>query len=191
VKAPLGKHQVSGNWCLFLDKDLNPFKNQYEVLANAQLVNPVKILKQELPDIWKKLTEKSKTRTTTNQATTAVKTSIIRDCVKNAILSGSHHGDRNQTGHIIASELRRAGFDRNQTKSILFDIWNQRNNPLLDITEINTIIASAYGESNYTYSCKENGVLRKHIKCFSYENCFFMSTIKLLNRNKDHASPAS
>lgn len=52
VKAPLGKHQVTGNWCLFLDKDLRPEKNQYGTLAGIRSINPLELLKASMPEVW-------------------------------------------------------------------------------------------------------------------------------------------
>jgi len=191
VKAPLGKHQMTGNWCLFLNEYLEPYKKQYEVLANIQTINPIEIFREKLPDTWKKLTEKPNKKNRVGITNADLKISIIRDCVRNAIFQGSNHGNRNQTGHIIASELRRIGFAKHLAESILSEIWNQRNNPPLADSEINTIIYSAFGDSFYEYTCKENGLLVENLKCLGQQNCFFFSLTSLNKGDKNHALSAS
>jgi integrase len=40
IKAPLGKHQIIGQWCLFVDEDLSQLENPNKVLAEAKTFNP-------------------------------------------------------------------------------------------------------------------------------------------------------
>ena len=115
VKAPLGKHQVTGNWCLFLDKDLRPEKDQYGVLAGIQPIDPITIIRKSMPGIWQRLTAKTHNNGNFNPA----KLPIIKDCVKLALFQGTNKGTRNQIGHIIASELRNAGINKEQSNILL------------------------------------------------------------------------
>jgi hypothetical protein len=55
VKAPLGIHQVTGNWCLFLDGNLKPEENQYAVLAEVKTIDPAQVLRQLLPETWARI----------------------------------------------------------------------------------------------------------------------------------------
>jgi len=109
-----------------------------------------------------------------------VKLPIIKDCVKTAIFQGSKQGERNQVGHIIATELKNTGIDKAQAESILREIWNLRNQPPLPDNEIFIIVNSAYENGKYAYGCKEEGLLRKNIKCHGYDNCLYMSFLKTI-----------
>lgn len=175
VKAPLGKHQATGNWCLFLDKDLKPEKDQYGVLAGIRSINPLEIIKASMPEIWRKL---GSTGHENRGHFAAIKLPIIKDCVKTALLQGSNQGGRNQVGHIIATELRNAGIEKVHAEAILIEIWNPRNQPPLPAAEISAIANSAYDSENHVYGCKEDGNLRKHLNCHGYDNCLYMSFLR-------------
>ncbi len=180
VKAPLGKHQVTGNWCLFLDKDLKPEKDQYGVLAGIRLVNPLELIKTSMPEIWHKLN----VRRAENEKElhfNAVRPPIIKDCVKTAIFQGSKQGVRNQVGHIIATELRNTGIEKAQAESILREIWNPRNQSSLSAAEISIIVNSAYQNGNYVYGCKEDGQLKKLLECCGHRYCFYVSLLKAIS----------
>ncbi|MEA1981308.1 MAG: hypothetical protein U9N54_10080, partial [candidate division Zixibacteria bacterium] len=81
IKAPLGKHQVSGEWCVFLNKDLKSKKDQYGTLEKIQPINPIQILKNDIPKIWEELDiPQSENKSPSNQFT-AAKLPFIKDCV--------------------------------------------------------------------------------------------------------------
>ena len=181
VKAPLGKHQMTGNWCLFLDKDLKPEKDQYETLAGIRPINPLEIIKACMPEIWRKLNSPRGERKRESHFNIA-KLPIIKDCVKTVIFQGSKQGERNQIGHIIATELRNTGIDKAQAESILRGIWNLRNQPPLSAAEISAIANSAYGNGDYVYGCKEEGLLRHHLNCVGAESCLYISILKALSQ---------
>lgn len=174
VKAPLGKHQVTGNWCLFLDKDLRPEKDQYGVLAGIQLINPIHVICKSLPEIWHKLMAKPHNENNFNP----VKLPIIKDCVKVALFQGAEQGKRNRIGHIIATEFRNAGLDKNKTDSVLKTIWNPKNQPPLSEDEISLIVNSAYESGGYVYGCKEGSPLKKYLTCVGLDNCLFMAILR-------------
>jgi hypothetical protein len=175
VKAPLGKHQVTGNWCLFLDKDLRPEKDQYGVLAGIQPINPIHIIRKSMPEIWQKLTAKPHNEDNFYP----VKLPIIKDCVKVALFQGTEQGTRNQIGHIIATELRNTGITKEQARILLQKTWNPRNRPPLSGDEISVIVNSAYGNEGHIYGCKEGGVLRKYLKCSGRDKCIYMELLNV------------
>jgi hypothetical protein len=175
VKAPLGKHQVTGNWCLFLDKDLRPEKDQYRVLAGIQPINPIHIIRKSMPEIWRKLTAKPNNENNFNP----VKIPIIKDCVKDALFKGADQSTRNQIGHIIATELRNTGITKEQACILLQTTWNPRNRPPLSGDEISVIVNSAYGYEGRVYGCKEGGVLRKYLKCSGRNKCIYMELLNV------------
>jgi hypothetical protein len=183
IKAPLGKHQATENWCLFLDKDLQPEKDQYGTLAGIRPINPLEIIKASIPEIWHKLNaqqQKYEMKTSFD----AIKLPIIKDCVKAAIFQGSKQGVRNQVGHIIATELRNTGIEKAQAESILWEIWNPRNQSSLSAAEISVIVNSAYQNGNYVYGCKEDGQLRKLLECCGHKNCLYVALLKALSDNE-------
>jgi hypothetical protein len=178
VKAPLGKHQITSNWCLFLSNDLKPEKDQYETLGRVPRINPIEILKKELPETWHQASQNQSPTTRPDESTEMLNIPIIKDCIRNAIMTGTSKGKRNHTGHIIATELRTAGILAEHAEAILQTTWNPRNKPPLNPTELQHVIQSAYGKKQYTYGCKNGSPLRQHLECVSRDNCFYMTTLK-------------
>jgi hypothetical protein len=178
VKAPLGVHQVTGNWCLFLDKDLKPEKDQYGVLEKAPSINPITILQNTLPELWKQIISGNPDDGQPMSMSLGVSVPIIKDCVRNAILEGTRNGSRNRVGHVIASELRRLGLERDQAAIILAAFWNPENEEPLGAGEIQVILNSAFEGEEYVYGCKEGGSLRSLLQCLGYEKCRFMKKLK-------------
>lgn len=177
VKAPLGKHQVTGNWCLFLDKDLRPEKDQYGVLAGIQTIDPIQVLKERFPEIWTKMCCNKPPRAVSLKETSNMKIPVMKDCIHNAIMKGTDQGSRNEVGHIIASELRRLGVQQEQAEVIMASIWNPNNKPPLEQSEIRVIINSAYGNGEYTYGCKEGSPLRSYLACLGFDDCLYMKVL--------------
>jgi hypothetical protein len=177
VKAPLGIHQLTGNRCLFLDKDLKPEKDQFEVLASVTTVNPIHILKSSFPEIWKQMNSYRQDKGAHSSGFTTISLPIIKDCVRIAILKGAREGNRNQTGHIIASELRRLGIERKQAEIILKSIWNPQNEPVLEDREIQIILSSAFDNKEYSYGCREGGTLRRILNCVSTQKCRYLTAL--------------
>lgn len=178
VKAPLGIHQLTDNRCLFLDKDLKPEKDQFEVLASVTTVNPMHILKSSFPEIWKQMNSCRQDKRTHSSGFTTANLPLMKDCIRNAILKGATEGNRNQTGHIIASELRRLGIERKQAEIILKSIWNLQNEPVLEDREIEIIISSAFDNKEYLYGCREGSSIRQLLQCIGSENCLYLTTLK-------------
>jgi len=90
-------------------------------------------------------------------------------CIKRLIAFSVVKGSRNNAGIIIASECRRIGTQKVETRGIL-KTWNLRNKPPLTIDELNTILDSAY-LNNYEYGCREDGILRTIVRCPGVDKC--------------------
>jgi hypothetical protein len=185
VKAPLGIHQVTGNWCLFLDKDLKPEIEPYGVLEAVHLVNPITVLQKEFPNLWKQITSENPGDGQLVTGSQSVSVPIIKDCVRNAIYQGTRNGSRNRVGHVIASELRRLGLERDQAAIILTAVWNPENEEPLEDEETKTILQSAFEGEEYVYGCKEGGSLRSLLKCVGYDECRFMRALKSNRENRE------
>jgi len=179
VKAPLGKHQVTDKWCTFLDKDMQPEKDQYNTLEKAPTINPIRILRAYMPEIWDTINSKKVTNEENPNTPTMTKIPLLKDCIRNAIQTGTTKGKRNQTGHIIATELRNTGIPKQQARELIFCIWNQKNTPPLHSNEIESIINAAFKEKEYIYGCREDGTLQKYLKCIGIENCLYMNFLKV------------
>jgi len=182
VKAPLGKHQVTGNWCHFLDGNLKPECNQYAVLAEVTKIDPSQILQQRLPETWVKTRQEHSSSVSVQSAQQSVIVPVIKDCVSRAIFCGAGQGERNQIGHIIACELRRLGIKASQAKIILSSVWNLQNNPPLNETEIEILIGSAFGQEEYSYGCKQGGVLRQRLTCVGFRTCTYINSFRTLSK---------
>jgi len=184
VKAPLGVHQVTGNWCLFLDKDLKPECEPYRVLEAVPSINPVALLQRELPDLWKQITADNPGDGQLVSGSQSVSVPIIKDCVRNAISQGTRNGSRNRVGHVIASELRRLGLERDQAAIVLTSFWNCENQEPLGCEEVDAILNSAFESDEYVYGCKEGGTLRSLLQCVGYDECRFMRALKSIRGNR-------
>jgi len=179
VKAPLGKHQKTNKWCTFLDKNLEPEKNQYATLYDIPAINPIKTLQTHLPETLKTINDKKPDKKENQNPTEIIKIPILKDCIQNAIQTGTTKGKRNQTAHIIATELRNTGITKVQAENIISHLWNRRNTPPLDSKEIEAIINAAFNEKEYTYGCRENGGLQRYLECLGAKNCLYLKFLKV------------
>lgn len=182
VKAPLGIHRVTRKRCLFLGNDLRPVEDQFSALAGVNAIDPVRLLKSEMPDVWSTLTSDDRKSHSARSAPNMISMPLIKDCVRNAIMTGTTEGRRNRTGHIIASELRNSGIGQSQAEALLSQVWNQRNSPPLEKEEIDTIIGSAYGSRSYTYGCREGGPLRRYLTCTGMDVCLYVTALKSMSK---------
>jgi len=182
VKAPLGIHQVTGNWCHFLDEDLNPERNQYAVLAEVTKIDPSQVLQQRLPETWVKTRQEHSSSVSVQNAQQNVIVPVIKDCVRHAIFCGAGEGERNQIGHIIACELRRLGIRASQAKIILSSVWNPQNNPPLSEAEIEILLGSAFGQEEYSYGCKQGGALRQRLTCVGFGTCTYINSFRTMSK---------
>lgn len=105
----------------------------------------------------------------------------MKPCVSLLLQAGvPENGYRNDTGYIIATELRRTGKEKEKAREILFR-WNYSNQRYaLPAREIETILKSAYGK-NYTFGC--NNVNLQEI-CIGKEKCEFYQQLKKRNRGR-------
>jgi hypothetical protein len=181
VKAPLGTHQVTGNWCHFLDGNLKPEENQYAVLAEVMKIDPSQVLQQRLPETWVKALQEHSRSVSLQRAQQSVIVPVIKDCIRHAIFCGAGEGERNQIGHIIACELRRLGIKASQAKIILSSVWNPQNNPPLSESEIELLLSSAFGREEYSYGCKPGGTLRQRLTCVGYGACKYVNSFRTLS----------
>ena len=126
VKAPMGKHQVTNNWCDFLHEDLNPETNQHEVLAKVTTIDPLQALQEKLPGAWERIRNRNSGTVSPENDRQRCRqhavVPVIKDCVRHAIINGANQGERNHIGHIIASELRRLGISSSQARIILSSV---------------------------------------------------------------------
>ncbi len=184
IKAPLGKHQVPGKWCIFLDNELKPENDQYGTLNKIKTINPIQILKNNIPETWKNLNFLQPEHDKSLNQIAVVKLPFIKDCVVKEIHQGTNQGKRNQVGHIIATELRNANLKKEHAGIILQSMWNKRNNPPLKSSELKRILNYAYGEKEYTYGCNKNGLLRELIECNGQDNCLYLTVLKSYRKVK-------
>jgi len=180
VKAPLGRHQITGNWAIFLDKDLNTEKDQYRTLSQAKTINPIQILEHELPEIWIKINKKPQPTHETGRIPEKANLPIIKDCVRIAIKTGTTRGQRNITGHIITAELRAAGIPQELATQLVTHHWNPKNMPPLSALELETILSAAFGDKEYTYGCSKDGALRHHLTCIGTKECLYSDILRAI-----------
>jgi len=126
LKAPLGKHQVTDRWCLFVDEEYTDLDDSYGALEAVATINPIEVLTNQFPEDWRRLNRP--TRTTPEEGTPSPtqlhRPPVLKDCIQRQLHSGKPKGQRNSTGHIVAAELRKTGLTQGQTCYLLEAVWN-------------------------------------------------------------------
>jgi hypothetical protein len=161
VKAPLGIHQVSGNWSVFVGEDFAEVRDPWALLASVRKVDIDRLLPL-LPQRQEVL--KGRRRIPTPKT--------LRPCIERVLAGGASEGYRNEIGHLVACEMRRLGRPKEQAAGVLA-CWNLRNNPRLSRHELQVILDSAYSREPYQYSCSPDGRLRRILECVGSEKCPF------------------
>lgn len=97
----------------------------------------------------------------------------IKPCIailfRDGCIKGFSELDRNTAGHLIAVELKRLSFGESENTRILNN-WNKKNQPPMRISEIDSIVASAYRKP-YDYGCHHPNL---KLICIKKENCQFI-----------------
>lgn len=160
VKGPLGIHQVSGKWSVFLNKDFEQISDPWTMLESIEKADINKFLPLVGQDHSKRISS-PRPYGLPNR---------MRPCIENALRDGSREGQRNEVGHIIACEMRRLGRSKEEAAACLI-CWNLRNQPRLSQDELDLILRGAYGEKAYSYGCAPEGHLRRVLVCLGVQNC--------------------
>jgi hypothetical protein len=164
----LGKHQVTGKWCLFVDEDLSQLENPYQVLADAKTFNP-ETLPYSNSFVNLQLTHQGDP----SDESGLVLPPLIKDCIQSALRTGCDKGVRNMTAHILATELRNAGVSIDQSLYLIQCVWNPRNRPPLSGKELERVVTSAYRQNPLQYGCRPGGKLGEFVQCLGSEQCVF------------------
>jgi len=159
VKAPLGIHRVSGKKSFFLATDFKRVQAPWALLARIEKVDV-----QRFASLFRRKPRRQPARRRTSAGPLR-----IRPCIKQAFYTGAQEGHRNDTGHLIACEMRRLGLSREHAVGIL-TCWNLRNMPSLDEEELQRIVNSAYRRKPYVHGCGGRGRLRSILTCVG-ETC--------------------
>jgi len=185
IKAPLGRHRVTGEWCLFMDNDLSQIETPYEALAAVPSVDLLDLLKRCDPQSATEGKEKKSFDDTSSESPRGKFPSpfLLKDCVSQCLLTGTIPGHRNVAAHILATELRRVGLAEESTLHLLVESWNPKNLPPLEPAELRSVVRSVYGRSPFEYGCRPEGPLRQTIECLGEKRCVYYTTLKRMNRN--------
>ena len=185
IKAPLGKHRVTGEWCLFMDEDLSQIETPYEALAAVPAVDLLDLLERCDPQSATEEKEKESLADAAFESPRGkfLSPSLLKDCVSQCLLTGTIPGHRNVAAHILATELRRVGLAEEDTLCLLVESWNLRNLSPLEPTEIRSVVRSVYGRPLLEYGCRPEGRLRQTITCLGTKECLYYSKLKRMNRN--------
>jgi hypothetical protein len=167
IKLPLGKHQVSGKYCLFYTKELELYHDQWELLGSVKKVVIYYMLNKLNLD-------KSHTGNTETNRKTQIP-GLIKPCILDLISTSMSCGIRNRAAYIIATELRRLNCEKNSTKVILMS-WNIRNNPPLEPWELDNIIHSAYSNL-HEYGCSSSSAIHSVINCIGQDKCIYYKSL--------------
>ena len=187
VKAPLGVHQVTKNWCLFVDDDLTQLENPYEVLESVQTIDPTQTLKEKFPEEWERVNQSipDPLASTLGGTMGISRPPFLKDCLQQQLREGTQKGKRNKVGHILSSELRNTGLLQHQAFQILSRIWNPHNQPPLTDKELHTLVNTTYTKGSYEYGCRPDGPLRQHVTCYGFDKCAYYSVLKTQPRTED------
>jgi hypothetical protein len=187
VKAPLGIHQVTKDWCLFVNDDLTQLENPYEVLESVQTIDPTQTIKEKFPEEWDRINQRAPGPAVSSPRGTREisRPPFLKDCLQQQLREGTQKGKRNKVGHILASELRSTGLPKNQTYQILSRIWNPHNQPPLAARELHALVNAAYTKGSYEYGCRPDGPLRQNVTCLGTDTCAYYSVLKTQPRMED------
>ena len=187
VKAPLGVHQVTKSWCLFVDDDLTQLENPYDVLESVATINPSQTLREKFPEEWQRINQPISDPLASTPGGTMgnSRPPFLKDCLQQQLREGTQKGKRNKVGHILSSEFRNSGLLQHQTYQILSRIWNTQNQPPLTDKELHTLVNAAYTRGSYEYGCRPDGPLRQNVTCLGTDKCAYYSVLKTQNRTED------
>jgi hypothetical protein len=160
VKAPLGIHQVSRQWSCFLNRDLEKVPDPWTLLRTVERVDISKHAQLVRREDFKAAPLHRPLKTP----------NAMRPCIERALRDGAKLGRRNETGHLIACEMRRLGRSKEEAAGVLA-CWNLRNEPRLARLELQLVLESAYGAKLYSYGCSPDGQLRMTLKCMGEKDC--------------------
>ncbi|MCA9428151.1 MAG: hypothetical protein KC994_23935 [Candidatus Omnitrophica bacterium] len=181
IKAPLGKHRLTGDWCLFVDEDLTDLDNPYEVLKEVSTIHVEEYLQNEFPEAFgDPKTGEPSIHLNRPDPGPFDRIPLAKDCVQRVLIEGSDKGQRNATAIILATELRNRGVNQEGVEGVLKWVWNPHNRPQLSHEEISRVAKSAFQDPNREYGCKPEGSLRQTITCLGYENCAYHSLLRTL-----------
>jgi hypothetical protein len=158
LKGPLGLHCVSGKPSVFVDEGFKEIPDPWGVLQSVQKVDISKYSQM--------------LRMRVKQSAmfpTALRTNQLRPCIETVLRDGCREGFRNETGHLIAVEMRRLGRSKPETAGVL-STWNLRNVPRLTRAELRLVLEGAYSGKLYSYGCAPDGHLRRILECVG-ETC--------------------
>jgi hypothetical protein len=160
VKAPLGIHQVSRQWSCFLNRDLEKVPDAWTLLRTVERVDISRYAHVVRRDSPKAASLHRPLKTI----------DMVRPCIEKVLRDGAKLGKRNETGHLIACEMRRLGRSKEEAAGVLA-CWNLRNEPRLARFELQVVLESAYGNKTYSYGCSPDGQLRMTLECIGEKDC--------------------
>ena len=176
LKLPCGWHRATeGDWSVLVDRHFRELSDPWKRLRE---VEPV-----DIEDYEHLLERRERRRAETGGNGWGVQ--VLRPCLKQILANGCREGARNQTAHVIASEMRRLGCSADTAIGVLC-CWNLRNVPDgLPREELATVVQSAYSGEPYTYSCRPDGPLRKLLEsgavggeCVGENHCEYMQAVR-------------
>ena len=183
VKAPLGIHRVTGKRCLFVGRDMKVLPDQLKALDQQGTIDPAQVLLKHAPPTDERPMGVTPSRVqaksdNSHSGDAHLSLHLIKDCARCAILAGTDEGNRNRVGYIIATELRRIGMPMDAVTHIVSTVWNRRNRPPLDNSELASIVRSAYSHTELTFGCRPGGLLRQLLDCVGSENCLYACVLQ-------------
>ena len=136
-------------------------------VESVEFPMPAPLLQEKVEKIEKALRQKEKEmRAKQKESRVAIKKDLdmvkkLRPCILSILSTGTEQGERNTTAFILASDLRRSGFTKEEvTEKILR--WNNLNKPPLPEKELYYVIKSAFKTPKpYSYGCN-NSILAKN-----------------------------
>ncbi len=93
---------------------------------------------------------------------------ILKPYIKIALLVGGKDDNRIEMGHMIVSELKKRGNNRDKILGAMA-VWNLRNWPHLSNQQLITIV-DAGSKHDYSFDCKTESVMRT-LTCIGDEKC--------------------
>lgn len=146
VKLPLGKHQKTGNRCLFVDRNFEPVDDQWGALARVRAITS-----DELADFLEEHDVPIPDSIRVMGAGGSGRFGL--PCLRAIMEQGVGQGSRDEAAFVLGCLFRNAEIPREMALAALVE-WNAKNQPPMDQGTLGVKIQSAYSGGYSHFPCQ-------------------------------------
>jgi len=161
IRLPNSIHQDTGLFKIALTFDELKTKTIEEIKVMAKEPREIELFEAGTIDSWKGLFEiaRDSVRSEESKYEQKIETVFIKDikimpCIDCLLKEGCCEGERNSTAFALVLFFKTKGLSKNEVFESLWN-WNNKNNPPLQLSEIRSIVDSAF-KQDYRVGCKDS-----------------------------------